>query len=469
MSSDMPEWVIPGTVLIGLMSLLLYFFVDIRIEKKQKATVAAKSTRKLAPDAMPDKSAITCDASDCSKPGPSMRCSKCKMVYYCSQKCQRSHWKEHKTDCNVAVQQIYKKFAKDDKADSSNNSETTEKSKNDTCGICLADRKDMVNPVILKACQHAFCFPCLKKYQDYNDAIPSTSTSGVGATAAPSVQRKSTCPYCRTEMEDVKESIIAKALLYATQAAHTGKPEEERLRLCQLALDQMKTLGKPACDQDIIQANIICGQIATTRGDFKDALAIHEQNCRILAKTVARKKEIDALLGEGQRLGSSNHEEEEIDEETYKKMQEIQNKILALMAEGGMAKESDLIDGRLEVVATRMKMEEWETATTMYKELMTEFPEQSMLTPIQQRRIFMGFARCLFEMGNYDGSIALGEAAIEMNRHFPGVHKYVALAYKASGKIEQAQKMMAQAVLYETPWDPQNVAEARMLWIEMMS
>lgn len=32
--------------------------------------------------------------------GVRMRCCPCKEVYYCSEKCQRAHWKEHKTVCD---------------------------------------------------------------------------------------------------------------------------------------------------------------------------------------------------------------------------------------------------------------------------------------------------------------------------------------------------------------------------------
>ena len=34
-----------------------------------------------------------------SKTGTLKRCSGCKRVFYCSKKCQKSHWKEHKPEC----------------------------------------------------------------------------------------------------------------------------------------------------------------------------------------------------------------------------------------------------------------------------------------------------------------------------------------------------------------------------------
>ena len=46
-----------------------------------------------------------------------------------------------------------------------------------------------------------------------------------------------------------------------------------------------------------------------------------------------------------------------------------------------------------------------------------------------------------------------------MNRHFPGVHKYIALSQKALGQRDEARKSMMRAILYEAPWDDKNKAE----------
>src|SRR6056300_1680512 len=38
----------------------------------------------------------------CNKPGCSLKCP-CKLVFYCGEECQRSHWPTHKKDCRLAL------------------------------------------------------------------------------------------------------------------------------------------------------------------------------------------------------------------------------------------------------------------------------------------------------------------------------------------------------------------------------
>jgi tetratricopeptide (TPR) repeat protein len=77
-------------------------------------------------------------------------------------------------------------------------------------------------------------------------------------------------------------------------------------------------------------------------------------------------------------------------------------------------------------------------------------------TPPQQRKMLMGMSECLYYLGKYKLAIEIGEAAIEMNRYFPQVHKFVALSQKDSGDLEAAIRTMGRAVCYETPWDEAN-------------
>ena len=42
---------------------------------------------------------ITCDAEGCGKSSPVVQCTRCLMVYYCSETCQRRHQGSHSQDC----------------------------------------------------------------------------------------------------------------------------------------------------------------------------------------------------------------------------------------------------------------------------------------------------------------------------------------------------------------------------------
>jgi hypothetical protein len=47
-----------------------------------------------------------------------------------------------------------------------------------------------------------------------------------------------------------------------------------------------------------------------------------------------------------------------------------------------------------------------------------------------------------------------------MNRHFPGVHKYVAASsLKVKGDMESTNELLCRPALYERPWDEQHVAK----------
>ena len=98
---------------------------------------------------------------------------------------------------------------------------------------------------------------------------------------------------------------------------------------------------------------------------------------------------------------------------------------------------------------------DWDAALELYKEIlmMSEGEDhQSIATAPQWRQVWMGLCRCYYELGIYGKAISAGSAALEMNRHFPQVHTYIALAHRARGDPAAAMKTMKQAVLYEAPW-----------------
>jgi tetratricopeptide (TPR) repeat protein len=88
-------------------------------------------------------------------------------------------------------------------------------------------------------------------------------------------------------------------------------------------------------------------------------------------------------------------------------------------------------------------------------------------TNVQQRSCWSELCRCYYELGDYDRAIRAGSFALEMNRHYEGAHKYVALAHKAKGDLQQARRTMNRAVLYETPWDEDNRRTQAQLFREV--
>lgn len=100
-------------------------------------------------------------------------------------------------------------------------------------------------------------------------------------------------------------------------------------------------------------------------------------------------------------------------------------------------------------------MNDWNAVTQTHKDMFTVIRDDTdSASPPQQHMVFMRFSRCSYEFGRYEAAIGTGEAAVETNQHFPGVHKkYVALSYKANGDMATARMIMNRAVLYETPWE----------------
>jgi hypothetical protein len=114
---------------------------------------------------------------------------------------------------------------------------------------------------------------------------------------------------------------------------------------------------------------------------------------------------------------------------------------------------------------------DWDIALELYKEIlmMSEGREHSIATASQWRQVWMGLCRCYYELGIYDKAISAGSAALEMNRHFPQVHRYIALAHRARGDTAEAVKTMKQAVLYEAPWCDETIQFNKDLLRQLMS
>lgn len=126
----------------------------------------------------------------------------------------------------------------------------------------------------------------------------------------------------------------------------------------------------------------------------------------------------------------------------------------------------------LQAECIHQKDGDWVRAITLYQDILMRSDGQEhtdLATPSQWRQVWMGMSRCFYELGNYEKAIGAGTAAIEMNRHFPHIHKYVALSHKASGDRSLSIKMMKHAVLYEAPWSDETVELNKELLCQLLN
>ena len=105
----------------------------------------------------------------------------------------------------------------------------------------------------------------------------------------------------------------------------------------------------------------------------------------------------------------------------------------------------------------------WKEAAKIYKTLYNTYLQSGGHNAL----VLMGLARTKYELGKYDEAIEIGSVAIKEFRQYHGVHKYVALAHKAKGDIDEAKKTMSRAILYEYQWNKDNVQTNKELWLEL--
>jgi tetratricopeptide (TPR) repeat protein len=311
-----------------------------------------------------------------------------------------------------------------------------EETNNDSCYICLGE--PIADPYRVPSCGHVFCFECLRQWQAH-----ATSNK--------------TCPACRSDdVPDLEQSATENARLFAARALNqsslTDSQREEYRQRALAELDRVDSSYKP---ETIIQTLWTKSEVFKHLGRHQDAIDALEEIVRL------NKLGVDALR-EGESLCSQYEEAFEAgrDEDA----EAISERMEALLGNLKFGKLGDLIiDVHLSIAENMEKMEDWDGAAEVYTMkvmALLEYDSTGLnpknFTVPQQRRMYMGLSRCFYYLGDYEKSIDAGGAAIEMNRHFPQVHKYVALSQKATGDVEAALLTMSRAVLYETPWDDVN-------------
>jgi tetratricopeptide (TPR) repeat protein len=379
---------------------------------------------------------IECDAS-CGKMNPQKRCSRCQFVYYCSAECQKRHWSQHKPDCKAAktIKLSILGLTEDVPVSFPESSSGI----NTECCICLADEID--SPVVLENCRHAFCAACLIEWQ----------------RVVPTLQdRRETCPICRSESSNVEKSLLEKARMYASRANRKGATDEVKKRYREEALEEVEKVLR--VDPPHLQAFFTKAEILRSLGDPGAAIETLNRMAELDDQRQEEAAHIESLLQRAATAETEGDEEDLLDE-----AESLQKK-LGTRLKGGEARHFDL---KLLQAEAYEDMQEWEDAIKIYRSSILEADGMLIGSPVQNRKIFMGLSRCFYETSVYEKSIAAASAAIEMNPHFPGVYKFKALSQRAKGELDEAVKTMTRAVLYETPWDDDNKAQALRLYDEL--
>ena len=351
-------------------------------------------------DLVIDRSHIGCDC--CGKPGPTKSCSRCLSYYYCNRECQVNHWKEHKQHCAFIKdrcdrynkrKRYVREFLEEKENGKRDDKEPAE------CAICL---EEIELPISLE-CGHVFCVSCLMQYHS-------------------SHPKKSSCPNCRGDMDELNTIAVDQGLVYCERANRSEGAEREVY--VNLTLRQIDTMFN--------------SQVVDV-----DGLTSDEQHKIMLQCSLPRKADV---------LGELNMHREVI---------ETVDEFLNLCANSEYTEFIDkekVLDQKISKAKAHLKLEEWQTALDMFRPLYEDVIEQQHLGFCSC--IAAGISRAQYELQNYYEAIIEGDrAAWRINRHHAGVHKYIALSQMKLGDIAAAKKSITRGILHEVQWNEDNKKE----------
>jgi len=155
---------------------------------------------------------ITCDNCNQMIHVPPQECSTCRCVYYCGEACQRAHLNEHREICVKVGARAAKERTRQQEAAAASCNGIGSDSEVLECGICLQEVATKLC-VVLPACDHRFCFPCLERYKEL---VPNAR-----------------CPLCRGHMpesDNLLQELYANAAILTRRAncRPKGSPEQKQ-------------------------------------------------------------------------------------------------------------------------------------------------------------------------------------------------------------------------------------------------
>lgn len=323
---------------------------------------------------------------------------------------------------------------------------------NTECAICL--ESEMINPIVLEGCKHAFCSSCLLRWQEQKRHSPFDVDTR-------EIQLNLNCPLCRCETTNVADSLLTAASLAASRANRPGcSPDEQAKYREQALLNVEQAMDR---DEPHLHAYCIKIDILIALKDGKAALECIDELVQVNQERWDKKRDLTRMIAQADAaIARGDEDAEELMQSVVEKFEET-----GLPAESLSEDKETHFGIELQRAEAYQVLQDWEAAKNVYQGMLQEMETPQDGTPPQQRQVFMGLSRCAYELGVYDRAIYAAQAAMDMNRHFPGVHKYMALSQKELGDIDGAIATMNRAVLYETPWDEDNKARVLKLYNEL--
>jgi tetratricopeptide (TPR) repeat protein len=245
----------------------------------------------------------------------------------------------------------------------------------------------------------------------------------------------------------------------------TGLDEEERVNLRHMALAELERVVTTDDSRIRIQNLVAKGEVLKELGRHADAIETFSEILRLIEEGIEAKAEGDSLMQQLEEAIAMGMED--IADAIAEMMDTISKKVeYAYMGDA-------VIEAHLGIAESMEEVGDWDDALEIYIDKVLAvleygpYDQPLNFNAVHQRRMFMGMSRCFYHKGDYAKAIGAGEAAIEMNRHFPQVYKYVALSQRAVGDIESSLRTMLRAVHYETPWDDSNKVEVLEMYETM--
>ena len=367
---------------------------------------------------------IECDF--CGKPGPPSKCARCHGSHYCSRDCQQKDWKAHENGCKIWVEMKKQRKEYDAPAEPRSGEE-------ELCAICLEET--LANAVVFD-CNHAFCYDCIKEYQQNI----RSEKGGDGS-----------CPCCRKAMPAVEIKAFERAELYEYRAQKYERGSDDWKKYIGLALADLDTVIRK--NEDCTMAYLLKAQCLAAM-DPEMSIKLFEKAEKMNEKYV--ELEVEAEVNALRERVIEAHASHDIAALYELKHALKEKRDLLLRQRLGFIGDGNLYQLHVYKGEAYSKMGKWDEAMQEYERA---FDYKDIHVSILQKAV-IGLCKALYKLGEYDKIISLGKNLLLTPecRIAEGVHEYVSLAQKEKGDTDAARRTMSRAVLHEAPWAKENKA-----------